>query len=272
MTGNDELLTAVPETDAIDLTDDLDDVEGHGLKEVVVGLSAAAVLGGGVASAANAIPPIGGDLKTPGAVVNVVDGVQQDVTGVTDPTVKMATKKAAMTVDDATSLAQTTARTAMDAIRTVDQIAADQIGGIADTVRPVVEDPAGFVGDTTRPTVTKADTEVDSALAKTAKAVSDATQLAKATIVVVDTAIADAVDGTSEIVLGLQSSDAELDLSAQAQEMIMQVKLGNEVLGTATWQDGTWKVSIESRHLSDPLTFSIDGQTGVAPVTVHFTR
>jgi hypothetical protein len=102
--------------------------------------------------------------------------------------------------------------------------------------------------------------------------VSDTTQTARATITVVDTAIADAIDGASEIVLGLQSTDADLDLGVQERDMVMQVKAGNEALGTATWEDGTWRFSIDSRHLDSPITFSIVGQTGVAPVTVHFTR
>ena len=276
-------MTGIDESIDPELADDLDDVEGHGLKEVVVGLSAAAVLGGGMASAAHAIPPIGGELKTPGAVVGVVEGVQSDVTGVTDPTVKMATSKAGSTVADASQAVQTTARTAMDAVRTVDGMAAEQIAGLADTVRPIVEDPAGFAGDTTRPTVTKADGEVDSAVSVVgrtaagsvtlAKAVyADAVQTAKATVVVVDTTIADAVEGASEIVLGLQGSDADADLGVQERDMVMQAKAGNEVLGTATWQDGEWHFSIDSRHLDRPITFSVVGQTGVAPVTVHFTR
>lgn len=297
MNSNDEILSVVPTQDALEI-DELDDVEGHGLKEVVVGLSAAAVLGGGVASAASSIPPIGDGMKTPGAAAAVVQGVQDDVGTVTAPVVKQVDRTVAgaqgtatTTVAGAQGTVATTyagaAAVAKGAVTTVDDLAADTITKAGAAVREVASDPAGYVGDATRPTVQKAgstaDRLADRAVDLTTSTVKGATSTAGAALegalsttastLKVITATADSATATTtSIVLGLQESDVDAGAKAQSKDAWLVAKVGNEVIGSAQMDGGQWTVTVESRHLSSPITFSVGGQHDIPPMTVHLSR
>lgn len=293
MNSNDEILSAVPTQDALEI-DELDDVEGHGLKEVVVGLSAAAVLGGGVASAASSIPPIGDGMKTPGAAAAVVQGVQDDVGTVTAPVAKQVDRTVAgaqgtatTTVAGAQGTVATTyagaAAVAKGAVTTVDDLAADTITQVGGTVRDVASDPDGYATDATRPTVQKAGSTADRTIdltvttvkdtAATVDATLDSALSTAATTLKVVTATADsAAATTTDIVLGLQGSDAGAGANAQSKDAWLVAKVGNEVVGSAQMDGGQWTVTIESRHLSSPITFSVGGQHDIPPMTVHLSR
>jgi hypothetical protein len=286
MNSNDEILSVVPTQDAPEI-DELDDVEGHGLKEVVVGLSAAAVLGGGVASAASAIPPIGDDMKTPGAAAAVVQGAQDDVNTVTAPvvtqvdrTVASATGTTAKTIAGATTVAK-------GAVTTVDNLTADTVTQVGGTVRDVASDPVGYATDATRPSVQKAGSTADRvgdlAIDLTVTTIKDATATVDSTLdsafstasttLRVVTATADSTtDTTTDIVLGLQGSDADAGAQAQSKDAWLVAKVGNEVVGSAQMDGGQWTVTIDSRHLSSPITFSVGGQHDIPPMTVHLSR
>lgn len=284
MTTHDELLTAVPEqTSADHLEIELDDVEGHGLKEVVVGLSAAAVLGGSAASAASLSSPVTHDLKTPGAVMAVVGAVQEDVTTLTAPTVAKVDKTTAKTAATATSAIGSTAKAAGEAVRTIDGLAADTINTVGGAVRDIAADPTGAVGKATAPTMTKAgdvlgtagsavDGVRDTAVGAAGKAASQAGYLAGYTLKVVDT-VGDRVTGTAmDVVLGLDSTDVDAGAKAQAKDAWVVAKIGNEVVGSGQMDNGQVTVTIESRHYNSPITFTLGGHNDVAPITVHLSR
>lgn len=286
MSGNEETLSIVPSQDAPEI-DELDDVEGHGLKEVVVGLSAAAVLGGGVASAASSIPPIGDGLKTPGAAAAVVDGVQQDVGTIAAPVVKQVDRTTA-SVQDTTSKAVSGGVTAAKgAVTTVDDMAASTLTEAGGTVRTIASDPAGYVSDATRPTVQKAGstadrvadrgidllvTTINDAGDKAEAAVDDASATTTSTLKVLRSTAESATASTMDIVLGLQGSDAGAGAQGSSKDAWVVAKVGNEVVGSAQMDGGQWTVTIESRHLSSPITFSVGGQHDIAPLTVHLSR
>jgi hypothetical protein len=284
--SNDELIP----TQSTDV-DDIDDVEGHGLKEVVVGLSAAAVLGGGVASAASSIPPIGDGLKTPGAVMSVVQGAQDDVTKVTSPTLKGVERTAdgATTTVDRTADRATDAAvdTATDAVRTVDGIAADAITGL----RPVLDDPDRYAIDTARsvanPTMSTVNATAKTATDTATSTVRTADGLAADTLTAADATakwglrVIDATtkatgDRATTIVLGLQGSDADFGGSAASKDAWVVAKVGDEVIAKSDCDNGTWTLTIESKHLDSPITFSLGGDdtdpATAAPLTVHLSR
>lgn len=282
MDSNDEILSVVPTQDAPEI-DELDDVEGHGLKEVVVGLSAAAVLGGGVASAASSIPPIGDGLKTPGAAAAVVQGAQDDVGTITAPVVTQVDRTVASTTSTTAKTLAGATTVAKGAVTTIDNLAADTITQAGDLVREVASDPVGYATDATRPTVQKVDSTADRTIDLTVSTVQDATATVDATLdsafstasttLKVITATADSTAATTtDIVLGLQGSDVDAGAKAQSKDAWLVAKVGNEVVGSAQMDGGQWTVTIESRHLSSPITFSVGGQHDIPPMTVHLSR
>ncbi|MDP3711744.1 MAG: hypothetical protein Q8R60_04585 [Mycobacteriales bacterium] len=286
MNSNDEILSVVPTQDAPEI-DELDDVEGHGLKEVVVGLSAAAVLGGGVASAASSIPPIGDDMKTPGAAAAVVQGAQDDVNTVTAPVAKQVDRTVASINSTTTKTVAGATTLAKGMVTTVDTLAADTITQAGAVVREVASDPASYATNATRPSVQKASNTVnrlgDRTIDLTVTTIKDATAAvdsaldgafgtASSTLKVVTATADSATATTTDIVLGLQGSDVEAGAKAQSKDAWLVAKVGNEVVGSAQMDGGQWTVTIESRHLSSPITFSVGGQHDIPPMTVHLSR
>lgn len=286
MTTNDELLSVVPSQDGpehIDL-DSLDDVEGHGLKEIVVGLSAAAVMTGGAASAASVSFGSGPEpLKTPGAIVNTVDALRDDATKLTNPTTMAAQQTAGGAAATATTMAGTAITAAGDTVTTVDGMAAGVINQVGDAARPIIADPTGTALRATSPTTTRANQAADKALlgvSKTTTAamaaanavVHDASTAARYAISVIDTTVAETSGTATTIVLGLKASDADAGAKAQSKDAWVVAKVGNEVVGSAQMDNGAWTVTIDSRHLSSPITFSVGGHHDIAPLTVHLSR
>lgn len=281
MNSNDEILSAVPDQDAPEI-DELDDVEGHGLKEVVVGLSAAAVLGGGVASAANSIPPIGGDLKSPGAATALVQDVQDDAGTLAAPVVNQADRTAAAAQSAASRTVSGGVATAKGAVTTVDDAAASALTKTGGTLRTIVADPTGYATDATRPTVQKAGSTADRGIglatstaqgagAAAQALADDAAGMATSALKVLSATVDSTSKSTTDIVLGLRDSDVDAGAKASSRDAWVVAKVGNEVVGSAQMDGGRWTVTIESRHLSSPITFSVGGHEDIAPLTVHMS-
>lgn len=100
-----------------DLTTEIDDVEGHGLKEVAAGLGAAAVVVGGAGSAlamSAHVAPTPSTGNTVASVSQTARGVVDDPVGAVDRTTDWGITTARETRDGAMTTAGTTVRGATD--------------------------------------------------------------------------------------------------------------------------------------------------------------
>lgn len=282
-----EIYPADPQA-TIDLAEDLDDVEGHGLKEVAAGLGAAAVLAGGAAGATQ--------LASSSAQVHPSKG---DVSiTVTDPV-----GTASQATHAALGAAQTTADTAFDATgkaidgsitavhnapgtasRLVNQTldstgkAVDKTVGTATSTVKATEDWAtGPVVDTAKGDVHSATSTVQgtksSATATASSAASSSVTTAGTTVRDADRKLATilsvvtttAADGVHTATVTLKAAQAGAGVDTSTAGGWVLVKAGDTVLAQVHLTNGTatasWKMPLVGGHA---VTISYTGDNTFA--------
>ena len=266
-------------TDATDLNDTFDDVEGHGLKEVAAGLGAAAVLAGGAAGATH--------LASSSVSVHPSSGGSGISVTVNDPLA---------TANQLTDNAITAAQHQRDG---AENLAIDQVGKTGQRVATVKADAAGalqaagklansttaWAGDVTQATKTLANAEVKGAGTLAAHETSTATTVADrqvtstattagSTVRDVDRKVATilsvvtttAADGVHTAKITLNAVDAGAGANTSSAGGWVLVKAGDLVLaqvqmngGTAT---ATFNLPIGGGH---DLSVSYTGDNVFAP-------
>ncbi len=263
---------------------DADDVEAHGIKEVMVGLSAAAVLTGGVAAVVTA----GSDGAGPStAKARVAADNLGDVADISASTSGTDTSVGSVGVlggtgvtlgNDTVGLRPSTSAggTAIDG-DVVDADVAGQDDDITVSVR------TGTLLDSTRTTVRTAPTTVSNAVDGTTRtanqAVADTTAIAQSavnqTVKTVDQTVADVnktldativfagdttrgIQGTISTLTGKIMPGAEMRLDASALSGTITVTVGGNEIATADVQNGSFTVSYTAPQAD-------------LPVQVHYT-
>lgn len=205
-------MTELNDTTPAPEVDDFD-VEGHGLREVAIGVSAATLLAtGSAATLAHAdSDPFKRTLKAAGGLVTAV---QQDVRQLSDDALATA-GEAARTAGSEVGKARVTASdAARDAVVTV--------GQTGDAARQIADSAVTQVGDTTRPVLTDpvrwSDGVVDRTVAETRATRDQAVRLTISTAETAQKTVAEVPETLETTATNAASTVAETaDLSVEAQ-------------------------------------------------------
>lgn len=286
--------------------DDIDDVEAHGMREVVVGLSAAAVLTGGAAAVMSSQGSGSGGTGT----INATRAIDADADRVADGT-SVASRgvagPASFSRPDASvdSLAGTGVDAATDALRgttdAADDVVSpnrtfmdrvdDRVDGTVDRARDVrdsVVKTAGNVVDTTRATVREEAREAVAAVREapqtaqtTVRDLSSGTittpnvkEIAQSTRRTVDATIALAGDTVRGISDGVMTTVARVqpgvggEVSPQDASGWLTVTVGGQEIARAEVKDGQASVSWQAPSADLPVTFSYSGDELFSPASV----
>ena len=287
----DENITSQPAPDDV-----LDDVEGHGLREVAVGVSAAAVLGtGGMA--------IAGMTSTANVVGPGVQPVVSDTTHLTGHTASGASGIVGTTASDAGVLTRDSARTANDLTRPVVSralIVANRELGIAgtevkDAVRLADNAVAGSVelaGTTARSAVDIADHDVSVATATVKSTENTATNTVartetsavktaggavvtvnKTTIKVINVARTIAGDWSMNVSILGATADAggPSPVSTHPSGTVRLTDATGHLLASASIHNGVATLHFQGATAHQTLTLHYPGSVSFSPSTVHYT-
>lgn len=242
---------------------DLDDVEGHGLREVAAGLGAAAVLAGG-AGAAVASTSLGSSLPTvpPRGSISVT---AEDPIGTADRATDQAVTsaraardtgiaKAGATADTATSTAVSTERSARDAAGTVADYAARDI----EAATTIAGNAAGYAGGAAGAAVQSAVTAATTTAGTAGSTVRD-TDRKVATVLSV---VASGAQGSvNTVTASLKAVNAGAGVDVQGAGGWVLVKAGDAVLAQVRMEGGSatasWTVPLAGAH-SVTLTYTGD--------------
>ncbi|HVF21021.1 MAG TPA: hypothetical protein VNA14_12385 [Mycobacteriales bacterium] len=274
---------------------DVDDVEAHGIREVMVGLSAAAVLTGGVAAVVTAGDGQGGGSRsTITAGASGIDASDADLAAASSDAAgaSMSTAGAVgRAAGPATSITSSTARMDAVAIDEADDVSAsstflgrnlDRADRITDASVGVVREVSDDAVDATRttlqitsPTVSDARTTVRNApstVTSSAQAVSSAA-ISLPTVADVVTAADRSVDATLEVVAGsvrgIEGTASTLiarlapqvgmGLDASSASGWVTLSVGGEEIARAQVQQGQASVSYTAPRADLPITVSFTG-------------
>ena len=258
--------------DAVDLTGELDDVEGHGLKEVAAGLGAAAVLAGGAAGATQLVgthaavhPSKGGDVSitvsdpiaTAARTTHNAFGTAQATTDGALGTADRAIDSSLKTVGNAPTTAgnladatlQTAGSTVAKATSTVQDTKAWATGPVLDTAKGDVKGATSTATGVTDRTMTTADTTAGSAVTTAGAVVRDADRKV-ATILSVATTTA--VDGVHTAVVTVRAVNAGAGADTNTAGGWVLVKAGDNVLAQVHLAQGqataSWTMPLVGGH------------------------
>lgn len=287
MSDNEEPVTAT-EQDGTDQIIDLDDVEGHGLREVAAGLGAAAVLaGGGTAAAATiGVHPSSPDAPRVPSIGSVVDATDRLADGGVN-TVRgerdAALSAAGTTAAGATS---TSARVAGGAVQTADAMA-EAAGNIAQTEVQFAERVAGgaveATGNVASATVRYAGSQASgagsTATSTAGGAQGTATTTAGDTVRKAATVTRLAVQEAGALVTSIHINVSEVTPSAgagvSAQQLggFVSVDLGGGTIMRVELQDGQATIDLNTRDLVGKVlgvTYSGDSMHASSARTLSF--
>jgi len=287
-------------TTAADVDIDMDDVEAHGIKEVMVGLSAAAVLTGGVAAVVSA----GSDGSTPSpakariAADNLSDVDGSGVTATTSGTgtsidrsgvlggtgaavgndsvsLRPATAIDGATIDDDVSSATLMNRLDGDVDSVVDDVrdlrdgawdtAVDGVNDTRATVRSAPSTVDSQVRQTRSATVAAAQTTVRDADAKVNQIedalVSDVDKTLAGTLVLADGTIR-GLEGTVTTLAGRVMPSASTNIDASTLTGTVTVSVGGEQIARADVKDGQFTLSYTAPRADAPIQVHYTGALG----------
>jgi hypothetical protein len=287
MNENDELLTSVPEQDSVEVID-LDDVEGHGLKEVAAGLGAAALLaGGGAAAAAStgaasvSVHPSGVTISTGtvlsdpvGTVDRTSDQAITEVRSVRDAAVAAAGNLASQTVTRAGTTVASTEHTATQAIEPTVALAKSDVAAAGQ----IAANAANWTTSTTQtaisPTMRTTQSTAGSAVRTAGNVANAATNAASNTVREADRKVATVLsvitsttaNGVHTATATLKAVNAGAGVDAQNAGGWILVKAGDAVLAQVHLTGGTatasWTAPVVGGH---SVTVSYTGDNIFAP-------
>lgn len=254
---------------------ELDDVEGHGLREVAAGLGAAAVLAGGgagLASAASTGPAVHPSLGHPTATVSTTAGsVTVDPVGVTDRLTDQALHDARGARDAALATATGTAgraaqavggteaaalRTAAGTVRSATSLATSEVSSATRLATGTEQSTESTAHATTTPVVTAARNDVSSTTATADRKVATVLQVVTTTT----------ATGLHTATMTLQATSAGAGVDVLDATGWVLVKAGDQVLAQVQMSHGTavasWTMPAAG---AGALTISYTGDSSFAP-------
>lgn len=290
MNDNDELLAAVPaqdggETDILEI----DDVEGHGLREVAAGLGAAAVLAGGASAAMASTGPHLPQVHPSTGITQTASAAFTDPVGTLDRTTDQGLDTAR---DARDSAIQTAGQTASSSVRTatgaadtaLDMAAADvkTASNLATSVKTSATSTATGAVSATQRTADRAVTTARSDVADVSRvatgAVSSTTATASSTVnstvrdadrkvaTVLSVTTKTATGGIQTATATLRAVNAGAGVDAASAGGWVLVKAGDAVLAQVHLSGGTatasWKIPAAGAH---SITVSYTGDDFFAP-------
>lgn len=256
-------------------TIDLDDVEGHGLREVAAGLGAAAVLAGGgagLAAAASTGPDVHPSLGHPTVTVSTTSGsVTVDPAGVTDRLTDQAVHEVRGVRDAALATATGTAdraaqavsgteasalRTAAGTVRSATSLATSEVSSATRLATGTAQSAESTVHAATAPVVTTVGDDVSSATATADRKVATVLQVVTTTT----------ATGLHTATMTLQATSAGAGVDVLDATGWVLVKAGDQVLAQVQMNHGTavasWTMPVAG---GGALTVSYTGDSSFAP-------
>jgi hypothetical protein len=287
MNENDELLTPVAEQDGAEMID-LDDVEGHGLKEVAAGLGAAALLAGGGAAAAAAssgpsvsVHPSGVTISTGtvlsdpvGTADRTTDQAISDVRGVRDAAVTAAGNLAGQTLSRAGSTVASTEHTATQAIDATVGLAKADVAAAGQIAANATHWAASTTQATISPTMHTTQSTASSAVNTAGSTATAASNAASNTVREADRKVATVLsvvtsttaNGVHTATATLKAVNAGAGVDARSAGGWILVKAGDTVLAQVHLTGGTatasWTAPVVGGH---SVTVSYTGDNIFAP-------
>lgn len=282
MNENEELLTATEQASTDEQVIDLDDVEGHGLREVAAGLGAAAVLAGGASAAAVSLDvhpslPGGGGVQVNASV---------DPISTTDAAVDAGLAAARADRDAALRLAANEATAASSAAgnivtgaeRTADAFvdaAANLAAGATSTAKTVARGATNTTFATVSATGSTAGrtTEATATTAKSTTSSTATTTSRKAATVLSVTSRAVSVT-TTELLMTVADLNPTVGTGANTEAMggWISIQVGGRTLAQVQVVDGKANVSLDTKNLvGQTITFVYSGDSVHASSTRSVT-
>lgn len=283
MNENEELLTATEQASTDEQVIDLDDVEGHGLREVAAGLGAAAVLAGGASAAAVSLDvhpslPGGGGVQASASV--------GDPISTTDAAVDAGLAAARADRDAALRLAAAEAGSASStaggivtgAERTADAFvdaAANLAAGATTTAKTVARGATNTTFATVSATGSTAGrtTEATATTAKSTTSSTATTASRKAATVLSVTSRAVSVT-TTELMMTVADLNPTVGTGANTEAMggWISIQVGGRTLAQVQVVDGKANVSLDTKNLvGQTITFVYSGDSVHASSTRSVT-
>ena len=260
MTISEEPKSATEPTGAVDDHDviDLDDVEGHGLREVAAGLGAAAVLAGGgtAAAAAVGVHPTLPHLNNPSPSIS-------DPVGTVDRTTDwgIATSRdardgalgtAATTAADAVSLAgrevTATSTTAGAVVRGAEQTAGTLVDAAGSTTRTEVAAASRTVGAEEHVALTTVRSDAAGVTTTAATTADDATRKA-ATVLHLTTSTVNALETTITATVENLNPQAGAGTSGMGSTGWVTFSLGGETIASVQLSNGQATITVKTASL-----------------------
>jgi hypothetical protein len=267
---NEEPKSATEPADVLDAEQmiDLDDVEGHGMREVAAGLGAAAVLAGGATAAAAAagvhISPPSLHPSTP-SISHPIDTADRATDWAVDTSRDVrdgAIDTAASAAQGATSLANrevsATSTTAGNAVGAVDRVAGSSVDAAGNLARTEVRVAGQAVsateqatldatGATTHAATTTANHTAATAATTTSTTASNAARKA-ATVIQVTTSTVNALETT--IVATVSDLNPQAGAGTSASSGWVTFSLGGENIASVQLHNGQASVTVKTTQLA----------------------
>ena len=282
MNENEKLLTATEQASTDEQVIDLDDVEGHGLREVAAGLGAAAVAAGGASAAAVSLDvhpslPGGGGVQVNASVGPI---------STTDAAVDAGLAAARADRDAALRLAANEATAASSAAgnivtggeRTADAFvdaAANLAAGATTTAKTVARGATNTTFETVSATGSTAGrtTEATATTAKSTTSSTTTTASRKAATVLSVTSRAVSVT-TTELMMTVADLNPTVGTGANTEAMggWISIQVGGRTLAQVQVVDGKANVSLDTKNLvGQTITFVYSGDSVHASSTRSVT-
>jgi hypothetical protein len=258
MNENEELLTATEQAGTDEQVMDIDDVEGHGLREVAAGLGAAAVLAGGAGAATAAVANLSVHPSLPGTGTQASVSINDPITAsdqAVDGAIADVRADRAAAIDLAAHEVSATASNVGTASRLASQEvgAAARLAGNATTTATKVTagvENAAFettnkAGSTAGSTVTSTSSTASSTTSSTT---STATRKA-ATVLTVTTHAASVT--TTDVLMTVSDLNPSAGTSVSTQSMTgwISIQIGGRTLAQVQVVDGKASISLNTKDI-----------------------
>lgn len=258
MNENEELLTATEQAGTDEQVIDIDDVEGHGLREVAAGLGAAAVLAGGAGAATAAVANLSVHPSLPGAGTQASVSINDPITAsdqAVDSSIAAVRAERAAALDlashevAATSRNVTTAaRLAGNAVEGATHVAANATtaatrvaAGVEATAFQTTNKAGSTAGSTAQATSSTASST-------TSSTTSTATRKA-ATVLTVTTSAASVTTTNVLMTVSDLNPSAATSVSTQSMTGWISIQLGGRTLAQVQVVDGKASIALNTKDI-----------------------